>query len=95
VFPEPARTNSDRHPDPASDTPIEVARLQAEIVAGLAPEHRTREALRMSSTLLRQRQATLLVECGGDRERMLERFVELHHGRAAAEAFAAHRRPRT
>jgi len=49
----------------------------------------------MSSALLRQRQATLLVECGGDRERMLERFVELHHGRAAAEAFAAHRRPRT
>lgn len=74
------------------DTPVEVLRLQASIMGRLHPDHRTREALRMSSALLRMRQATLLVECEGDRDRMLERFVELHHGPTLAREFAAHRR---
>jgi hypothetical protein len=88
VTPATDRPSFDRH----GDTPLEVARLQAAIMARLGPEHRTREMLRMSSALLRQRQVTLLEECHGDRDRMLERFVELHHGRAIAEGYAAHRR---
>ena len=35
------------------DTPVEVMRLQAGIMGRLHPDHRTREALRMSSALLR------------------------------------------
>ena len=73
-------------------TPVEVMRLQAGIMGRLHPDHRTREALRMSSALLRMRQAILLAECGGDRDRMLERFVELHHGPAIAREFAARQR---
>ena len=33
-----------------------------------------------------------LAECGGDLDRMLERFVELHHGPAIAREFAARQR---
>jgi hypothetical protein len=74
------------------DTPVEIARLQAEIMGRLSPDRRTREALRMSGELLRRRQAAMLEECGGDRNAMLVRFVSLHFGEALARAFAAHRR---
>ncbi len=74
------------------DTPVEIARLQAEIMGRLSADRRTREALRMSSDLLRRRQETLLEECGGDRHAMLVRFVSLHFGEALARAFATHRR---
>ncbi|MGA1400700.1 MAG: hypothetical protein ACO38P_09955, partial [Phycisphaerales bacterium] len=60
---EPTRPVSDRH----GDTPIEIGRLQAENTGVRGPEHRTQEALRMSSALLRQRQATLREEFHGER----------------------------
>ncbi|MGA1058038.1 MAG: hypothetical protein ACO3Y3_10120 [Phycisphaerales bacterium] len=47
----------------------------------------------MSSALLRQRQATLRKEFHGERDRMLERFVELRHGPAIARTIAACRLP--
>jgi len=76
-----------------SDTPVEVERIQASILARRTPEARMSLALELSAEVIRRSQDA--VRCsmpGADVDAVMTRWVLLHHGERIAGLFAEGRR---
>ena len=74
--------------DELSDTPVEVMRLQAAILARKTPEERWQLALGITDYVMSSSMNAILESVGGDQVAARVKFVQLHYGMALGAAFA-------
>lgn len=76
-----------------SDTPVEIERLQALVLARRTPGERLRLAMELSAEVItRSQDAVRRSMPGADEDAVMTRWVSLQHGERIAELFAEGRR---